>query len=194
MATNNAANDRPTRTFSAAALELVPGRFAYDFAHWRSEFKPTSGAFQIRKNLGRLADTGAYPLFPDQINPKSLALGDTMPAWRTSSGDFYMTAFNIEAITQPNRVIEDFDPDPELQDLHSTMDTIYVAQGGTLPGASPIMTVYHGADCPRVIVTGFDLWSYSRSSIKSVVDAVLQGMWGMNRRAPAMAVSSRSPR
>ena len=180
---NVTGNDRPSRTFSAAAGELRPGRFVYDAMHWRSEFKPASGVLQIRRELGRLAATpGSYAAFPATLNTKSLAAGDSLPAWRTSTGDFYLTAIDLETLTLPNPIREDLDPSEEGVNMVSVMDTLYSVSGGTLPPNSTVMTVYHGSDNPRIIVSGFDLWSYQKAQIRQVIDGVLQGIWGMTRR------------
>ncbi|MEO5616506.1 MAG: hypothetical protein ABIS67_01935 [Candidatus Eisenbacteria bacterium] len=181
---NVSGNDRPSRTYSSAAGELRPGRFVYDVMHWRSEFKPAAGVLQVNRSLGRLASTpGSYAAFPATLNTKSLAAGDSLPAWRTNMGDFYLTAIDIETLTLPNPIVEDLDPSPDREDLVSVMDTLYSVSGGTLPPNTTIMTVYHGSENPRIIVTGFDLWSYQKVQLRQIVDAVLQGMWGMTRRS-----------
>jgi hypothetical protein len=179
---NVSTNDRPSRTYSAAAGELRSGRFVYDVMHWRSEFKPAAGVLQVRRALGRHTNTpGSYAAFPATLNTKSLAAGDSLPAWRTSTGDFYLTAIDIETMTLPNPILEDLDPTADVN-MASVMDTVYAVSGGTLPLNTTVMTVYHGSDNPRIIVTGFDLWSYQRVQLRQIIDAVLQGMWGMTRR------------
>ena len=50
---NRTGNDQPTITFSNLYGELVEGRFMYDFAHWRSEFRG--------RNQPRTATAGAVP-------------------------------------------------------------------------------------------------------------------------------------
>jgi hypothetical protein len=174
------------------SISPLPGRFAYDLVHWRSEVKPGAGASQIRRNLGRLESApGPYALFPTALQPKSLAAGDSMPAWRTSPNDFYQTSFDIEAITQPNRIVEDANPDLLVDDLYSTLDTLYTATGGSI-GSGVVMTVYHGSDNNRLIASGFSLWSFQRAQLQQLVDGVLQGLWGMSRQ-PVAATRSGAP-
>ncbi len=45
------------------------------------------------------------------------------------------------------------------------------------------MTHYHGAECGSVVFTGFDLWTWARADCRQLVDAVLQGAWGLQRSA-----------
>jgi hypothetical protein len=188
---NSGANDRPRLTFSSAASELVPGRLAYDFVHWRSQIQQGSGAVQITQAFGRLsASPGVYASMPAQLQLKSAAAGDSMPAWRVSPGDFYLTFTDVEGLTLPNPILEDQSTSPFVQDLESELDTLYVANGGGM-SASPIMTVYHGRDNTRLIMSGFNLWSFRKSQLIQLVDAVLQGMWGMTPRAPATAARQR---
>ncbi len=180
---NVSSNDRPSRAYSAAAGELVPGRFVHDIMYWRSEFQPATGVLQVNRTLGRnAAAPGAYARFPAALNTKSLAAGDSMPAWRTNGGDFYLSSIEIETLTRPNPIVEDVDPGEGVF-LASTLDTIYSVSGGTLPPQSTLMTVYHGPRNPRIIVSGFDLWGFRRSQLVELVDAVLQGLWGMTRRS-----------
>ena len=180
---NSAANDRPYRAFTAAAGELRPGRFVYDAMHWRSDVRPASGALQLRRSLGRLNSTpGGYGRFPASLNPRSLAAGDSFPTSRTNSGDFYVTTMDVETMTLPNPIVEDVDPSPDHEELESVMDTVYSASGGILPPNSTIMTLVHGTENTRIIVSGFDLWSYQKVQLRQVVDGVLQGIWGMTRR------------
>ncbi|MEO5616505.1 MAG: hypothetical protein ABIS67_01930 [Candidatus Eisenbacteria bacterium] len=181
---NSAANDRPYRAFTAAAGELRPGRFVYDAMHWRSDVRPASGTLQVRRSLGRLNSTpGVYSRFPASLDPRSLAAGDSLPAWRTGSGDFYVSTMDVETMTLPNSIVEDVDPSPSHQEFESVLDTVYSASGGIVPPNSTIMTVYHGTENSRVIVTGFDLWSYRKAQLRQVVDGVLEGIWGMTRRS-----------
>jgi len=179
---NVGANDRPLRTYAAAAGEIRPSRFTYDMMHWRSEIRTSSGDAQILRSLGRLANTpGAYSLFPASLNPRHISAGDSMPPWRTSTGEFNRSTVEIEALTLPNRIIEDVDPGEDVE-MASVMDTIFSITAGTIPAGAVGMTSYHGSENGRVIVSGFDLWSFRRAQLVQLVDAVLQGLWGMQRR------------
>src|SRR6185503_17433589 len=157
--------DRPGLLFLGGA-DLLPGRFVYDVVHWRSEVRPNSGPFQIRRSLGRLADApGPYATLPDLLSPHSLAAGDSLPAWRSNNGDFYLATFDVEGMDLPNSIVENYGT-PEEDDLRSTLDTLYTVSGGTFPAGSVLMTVYHGKENNRVIATGFDLWSYNRTQLQ----------------------------
>ena len=171
---------------SNKAVTLQPGRFIYDLAGWRSELRASSGVFTVRRSLGRFEGTGAYSQFPDALAPKSLAAGDTLPAWRTSNGEFFVSTWNLESLDLPARVTEAIDSVTSV----STLDTLYSVTGGLLPPNSTIMTVYHGSKTPRVIATGFDLWTWNRTRLIQVVDGVLQGLWGMVRSGPPPAATS----
>jgi hypothetical protein len=181
------------RSFSPGLGTLIPGRFSYDFAHWRSEVRAGSGNSQIRRNLGRLEATpGVYAQFPTALQAKSTATGDSLPAWRTSVNEFFITSFDLEALTQPDLIVEDANPDPLVDDFYSALDTVYTVTGGSI-GSGVVMTVYHGADNSRVIVSGFSLWTFQRAQLKQLIDGVLQGMWGMTRHAqPQNALAPRS--
>jgi len=166
---------------------LVPGKFAYDFAHWRSTMKGLTGSLQLNLALGRLSgDPGPYAALPPQLNFKSLAAGDSMPAWRTSSGDFYSNTATFEAITSPDLIREDFDPTLLGQDIQSTLDTLYKGAGATVPPSNAMMTVYHGQDNARVIVSGFDLWNFQKAELRQLVDTIFQGLWGISPRPAAI--------
>jgi hypothetical protein len=52
------------------------------------------------------------------------------------------------------------------------------------------MTLYRGSECGEVIMTGVDIWSWSRSSCMGLVDGVLQGVWGLQRDPGAPRVAS----
>lgn len=192
---NDRTNDHPGLVFVGGA-DLKPGRFVYDAVHWRSELRPSSGPFQIRRNLGRLTYApGVYATLPELLSPHSLAAGDSLPAWRSNNGDFYVTSFDVEAMDLSNPIVEDYGT-PQVPDLRSTLDTLFTVSGGAYPAGSPLMTVYHGKDNQRVIATGFDLWMYNRTQLQKVVDTVLQGIWGLSPQAPAFPaglVSARAP-
>lgn len=175
---NDKTNDHPGLLFVGGA-DLLPGRFVYDVVHWRSEIRPSSGPFQLRRSLGRLADApGPYASLPDLLPQRSLAAGDSMPPWRTNTGDFYLTTFDVEAMDLPNSIVENYGT-PQEPDLRSTLDTLITVSGGTFAAGGVVMTVYHGKDNNRVIATGFDLWTYNRTQLQKVIDTVLQGIWGL---------------
>ena len=49
------------------------------------------------------------------------------------------------------------------------------------------MTRYVGERYPRVIFTGFNIWSFARVDCKDLVDAVLQDMWHLSYTPPPVA-------
>jgi hypothetical protein len=174
----------PIQGYSEQLGNLGPGTFAYDIAHWRVSVRRTAGALQFRRSLGRLeSNPGVYAQLPASLQIKSLAAGDSIPAWRTTS-DYYPQTLDAEAISGPVRLVEDLDPDPLQEDLQSTLDTLYTVTGGILTSAVA-MTVYHGNENGRVITTGFNLWSFRSSQLRQLVDVVLQGVWGMSRHPVA---------
>jgi len=178
----------------SSPTQLTPGKFIYDFAHWRSTFRPLTGAIQLNRSLGRLESSpGPYAALPPMLQSKSLAAGDSMPYWRTSFGDFYYTVVDFEALTSPNRVTEDFDPSVTGTDIRSTLDTLYTGVSAALPAGNALMTLYHGRDNARVIVSGFDLWTFQRAQLRQLVDGVFQGVWGLAPSAPSFARAQRVP-
>lgn len=187
----------------ASANELAPGRIMYDAAHVRSEFVAGPSATVLNRALGRFqASPGAFDAFPASLLSKSPGT-DPLPPTRNSSqgSQFYQTSHTVEFLTQPNAVLENVSSNPNIVDEQSTLDSFYVAVGALLPvtgNPAVAMTRYHGADNAEFVWTGFDIWSYQRSQCIAVVDAVLQGIWGLPRgpvtRAPAAPPLAIRPR
>ena len=189
-----------TITFRNADGELVPGRFVYDQAHWRSEFKQYRiNGGRIRRHLGRFeSDPGVYAGLPAEIQIKSAAT-DPFPPNRVGQpgSNFYQTQFYAEFLSAPNEIVEG---PPE--DSHSALDTLYKVTAGALQpdtglGAvqSVVMTRYHGVDNTEFILTGFSLWNFQRAQCEALVDFVLQQLWGLPRNGPpAPVLAPRSPR
>jgi hypothetical protein len=191
---DNALPNPRTLTFRNADNELIPGRFMYDQAHWRSEFKlfKVNGG-RIRRYLGRFESAaGIYAGLPEEIHLKSTAT-DPFPPNRAgqAQGVFYQTQFDIEFLSQPNEILEDQDPRRPHEDFQSTLDTLYKATGPALqPDTGPaalqsvVMTYYRGAENPPFVMTGFNLWNFRRADLVQLVDFVLQQLWGMTRSVP----------
>jgi len=200
--------------FSYSAGELVPGRILYDLAHWRSEMvasRPNTLPKRSSAAVGGWSNPGwrysgtihapDYSRLPPLMRRRSLALGDSLPATRTDATTFYSTATwpSVEYLTEDNRVEEDFDPSPLVEDQRAALDTLYELQGGLLAsaytGRRPVaMTYYHGVEGPRFVFTGFDLWTWSRQDVVGLVDFVLQEIWGMRRAAPQAPAVRDAPR
>ena len=204
-ASNNDAKYGTAMTvFSASppGYELVPGRLMYDVAHVQSEMVTmttvSTVSTSVVRALGRFeGNPGSYAMLPAALRMRSLVLGDSLPPTRLSGPQFYgQTTRWAEFLTQPNSIIENASPDPNLYDPQSTLDSLYKLQGGTLPstGYSPVsMLYYHGRENSNFVWTGFDIWSFTRSDCQALVDGVLQGIWGMQRgpvpQAPLAASS-----
>jgi hypothetical protein len=205
---DNALPAPQTLTFRNADNELLPGRFVYDQAHWRSEFKQykvnVSSAGRIKRYLGRFESApGPYGTLPIEIQLKSSGT-DPFPPNRTGSQSvFYQTQFDVEFLSASNEILEDLDPGPGAV-FQSTLDTLYKVTGSSLqpdtgPGAlqSVVMTRYHGLDNEEFILTGFNIWSFRRAQCVTVVDFVLQQLWGLSRNPVAFDPASpatRTPR
>ena len=187
-----------TLTFRNSDNELIPGRFMYDQAHWRSEFKVFRiNGGKIKRYLGRFESTpGLYSPLPTEIQLKTAASGeDPFPPNRVgqSQSVFYQTQFDIEFLSASNEILEDLDPGP-LEDFQSTLDTLYKVTGSALqtdigPSGlqSVVMTRYHGLENQEFLFTGFSIWTFKRSHCKALVDFVLQQLWGMTPSVPTRA-------
>jgi len=187
--------------FSFSAGELVPGRMMYDFAHWQSEMACQLCVSTILKSpsaVGGWTNPGRnyigtitapdYSTLPARMNYKDIALGDSLPATRTSgqSNQFYLSgSLDLEYIDQPNIIVEDIDPDPLTVNEVSVLDTLMELHGGplttgpsgTAQSVTPVMTYYHGVQKPQYIFTGFNIWSFSRPDCIKLVDTVMHGIW-----------------
>ena len=58
---------------------------------------------------------------------------------------------------------------------------------------NPVMTHYRGRECGPVVFSGFDCWTWSRADCASLVDAVLQGIWQLQRDPGTGATVKRRP-
>lgn len=208
-ATGSRANDNLYGTvFSNSAGELVPGRFMYDVAHWQFEMVCARGFQNISRSdraVGGWAGAPDYSHLPIAFNPKSPAT-DPLPPGRTSN-NFYTSVFPIEYISDLTSITEDVNPDPEIVEEQSVMDTLFKVTGSNIkivgipgqPGTAACMTYYHGTQGGPMIFTGFEFWNYRRSQCVQLVDFVLQDIWGLTRntaisRTPSFAAASASPR
>jgi hypothetical protein len=201
---NDTQNPAPGTTFSFLNNELIPGRFMYDVFHWQSEIKSIySPVSSLTRFLGRHDSSGTAPPqyrnLPPVMRPKSAALGDVFPPNRSlSPGNFYLTNFDVEYMSQPNRVIEDVDPSLLVLDEQSTLDTLYRAVGVSLVQPqfnryNVCMTRYVGPAYTPVIFTGFNIWNRARVDCVAMVNAVLQDMWGLPYTPPAAGLRSAAP-
>jgi hypothetical protein len=194
---NQTENDAGGITFSQALGEFVPGRFMYDLAGWRSEAKVVRASMLIQRHLGRGPSwTGApdYTALPATMGAKS-SLGDPLPPGRTPI-NYYPSTLNAEFLSAPNRVIADIDPDPDVTNEQSTLDTLYQLVTFSLPPSSfqrICMTYYHPPAAAPLVFTGFSLWDYKRADCVSLVDFVLGDLWGLARAPrPRAAIPPRA--
>jgi len=76
------------------------------------------------------------------------------------------------------------DPDPGVTNEISVLDTLVDAAGGALLlSPAPVMTYYHGGAAQQFVFSGFAPWDLVRADAISLVDFVLQDIWGMSRAA-----------
>lgn len=161
--------------------ELGPGRFMYDGAHLRSEIS-LGTATRFDRSLGRFASSpGSYATLPLALTAKTAGT-DPLPPLRVG-GNFYLTTFGCEFVSQPNEILEGFDETPAL-------DTLFAATVSGLGAGRVAATLYHGADNGRVLFTGFDFWHFQRTQCIELVDWVLQALWGLPRDPVARAPQS----
>ncbi|MEO5619072.1 MAG: hypothetical protein ABIS67_14985 [Candidatus Eisenbacteria bacterium] len=197
---NDITSPAPGTTFSFLNNELIPGRFLHDIFRWQSEIKVNYSQATVTRYLGRHDSTGgtpaAYRRLPTQLRPKNAGFGDAFPPHRTfNQGDFYLVNFDVEYLSQANRILEDVDPSLLGLDEQSTLDTLYRATGNAfMPPQfnryNVCMTRYVGLASTPVIFSGFGLWTWTRADAKSIVDAVLQDFWGFPAAAPARGSSA----
>jgi hypothetical protein len=167
-----------TNTFSSARGELVPGQFMYDHPHWRSEFTYDLLTLSVvRATPSTRREERDFSRFPPSLDGRTPAT-DPLPPLRTSPSAFYAMSGAAEYLTQPNTILEN--PNDHSR-RGSPLDTLYnLPNIGSGPGF-PIMTFYHGRESGGVLFSGFDIWSFRRAQCSQLVDAVLQGIWGLSR-------------
>ena len=214
-----------TPTLVGRAPELGPGRMLFDEAHWRSDFWYTSvitgtnlhksvravGGYPSRvDNRWGLVRSPDYSLLPQRIARK-VAVDDPVPPYRGSQANWLNTfsVYQLEFMTPAtpdllqNSILEDTDPDPDVANMVSMLDTLLVAQLNVAGAVAenedlsqfgrnyrsyPVMTYYHGLEGPPFVLSGNDLWTFSRKDLVKLVDFVLQQIWGMPKEpivAPA---------
>jgi hypothetical protein len=179
--------------------ELRPGRFMYDFAHWRSsvqmlpsiqarKFGTTSFGAGPRPGRGWPGQPN-YATLPATLQPKNLAT-DPAPPLRGDGSYFYLGEYFAEYLNRPNLIREDVDPDSVIVQEVSVLDTLYLASGGVALPNGPVMTYYHGSAGPPLIFSGFNFWYWRRTQCIALVDFVLGQVWGLSRDGSASRVST----
>jgi hypothetical protein len=166
--------------YNAANLELVPGRFVYDFPHWQSQViinrrterarlmwsipDPIKGGIKFNAtspmrspntyfghNIPPYADLAANALTLT-ARDRNNPLDDPPPLRRPDSG-WYTTQYDCEYVDIGNFIVEDTNGDG-IEDA-SMLDTIYITEGTLVD--KPVMTYYHGL--------GFQTWDPDSSKL-----------------------------
>ncbi len=183
--------------FSSASpyFEIGPGRMPWENLHLRSEVSLNQASIATR-SLGRFASApGPYASLPTALQSKTVGTDPLPPTRLASQGStFYVPNHRVEYLSQPNAIVEDVNPDPDIYDAESTLDTLFAVTGSLIPNSgltTAAMTLYHGPENAQVVWSGFDIWTYRRSQCIALVDWVLQDLWGLSRaavpRGPAAA-------
>jgi hypothetical protein len=193
----NRANTSPS-IYTARDLELVPGRMMYDFAHWREgitfqsafwarRFGTTSFGVGSRPGRG-WAGQPDYSLLPPTLHLKTGGDGkppDPLPPLREGGpGFFYLSSYPAEFIHLNTFIREDYNPDPDILQEISTLDTLYLTALVAF-GERPVMTYYHGLENTPFVFSGFNVWAWKRDECVSLIGFVLQQIWGLAPSGPA---------
>jgi len=176
----------PPDVFASSNGELGPGRFMYLAPHWRSEIRVNRTARAVRsaRAVGGWAGAPDYSLLPPELDEKSEAT-DPMAPNRTNQSDFYRVNYIAEYLDKPNAILELDPADPTSQRQLSVVDTLYETLGGSAGSGWPVMTLYHGADSPVMVCSGFPVWYFQRPQAIELTDWVLQSLWGLSRKPVA---------
>jgi hypothetical protein len=199
---NRARNDDISgRVYSNREGELGPGRLLYDAAHWRSAFSGTVAYVSITRSPRAEAIADApwshedawgggtlhspdYRRLPQRLRDRD-PVSDPLPPTRLARQAqlYYRTSYTCEYLMEPNEVLEDVDFSPENVHMASVVDTLMdVSSSRLLRTPAPIMTWYHGFEANRFVFSGFGPWEFRRDDAITLVDFVLQDLWGLDRR------------
>jgi len=171
------------------AATAARATFMSEQVGWQSTYKAqTLGAYIQPSERIPMNDPNApsYARLPPRLDPK-FTTTDPFPPGREGQplSVFYKSIKNFEYLTAANHVTE---PDPRDPNTEvAVLDTLYKVFGPGLPTSeNPIMTYYRPSGPGHVLFTGFDIWNYQRGQLGSLVDFVLQDLWGI---APQMRVA-----
>ena len=197
----------PSNEFTNADGELVEGRFMYDFAHWQSGIRIVPAQRALLNAPLATGDPTSAPGrgWPGQppyqkletnapiLLPRTCATDPPSPL--RDCGPFYLIGtYTAEFLFRPNAIVEDADPRPNHETPVSTLDTLYMALGGTTGGRFPVMTYYHGSQSTPMVFSGFPIWYFQRQQCQALTDFVLQDVWGLSKQPSLVQVSSRNAR
>jgi hypothetical protein len=145
--------------------ELIPGRFMYDYPHWRTrvEILRLVGSCLLNWNNPKFNSTTPSRGYTDAPPYANLVAGgmyltprsrtnpdDNPPPLRRPDSFWYSTQFESDLLTNPNFIIEDMNGSAPGGEI-STLDTIYVSQDAQAQYIDrPIMTYYHGIDFQKL--------------------------------------------
>ena len=186
------------KVFSAALGELTTERLLGGPGHLRSEITANTlnaPAF-IRSPAARGGWSGHgmdatlaapdYSRLPTQLRLRTPELDPLPPSRLAGQADlYYGRVVPVEYVSAPNVIVEDLDPDPGVVRNESVLDTLIECVSPTVGSSpAPIMTYYHGREHGTFVFSGFALWDWTRSDAQTLVDFVLQEVWGLSRAGP----------
>lgn len=203
---NDRSNDVDELVYSSTDGELRVGSFMYDVPRWQSELRswirlefnvhaataqpPTGGATEVG------TPRGGRGRFPAMLELRDAGT-DPLPPLRTPA-DFNPnpTQTDIEYLSLPNSIVgggrdrrgerdqamraQGGREDREHRGpAFSLLDTIYTCNGLPPDAAAdyPCMTIYRGTRGAEVVFTGFDLWTWRRSQMVAIVNAIVGDLW-----------------
>jgi len=157
---------------------------------------------RVDGRTGTLIRSPDYSLLPSRLSRKSIA-DDPVPPFR-SAGSYYTNTgiATCEVLVGDMAQLEDANPDPDTTNMVSTMDTLLImsgypllnfangpqvlenedlSNGGQRYHSNPVMTYYHGFLSAPFVLSGHDLWNYSKRDIVKLVDFVFQQIWGIQK-------------
>jgi hypothetical protein len=217
---NRTANDLyGVRTYSslpypdASSVDLGPGRFMYDLAHWRSQFRVFTGFIRFAR-LDQPDPTSSVPgawrgepladpryaFLPVALLPRSPATDPPWPYrtvtdWYVNNPPYTNVGIGTEYLTYRNDIVETVQVAPDLTQTYAALDTLYLAYGLQYPnimlqagqGVNVMMTRYHGSENAEMVFQGTSIWDYRRTDCQALVDFVLGQMWGLPKNAMVAA-------
>jgi hypothetical protein len=203
--------------------ELVAGRFMYDFAHWRSALmsrpaeyallnvpdfsppypNPAPGRNWSGQGIHRDLSMPDYDKLRDAsagvpyLAPRTCTT-DPPPPLRDCNSFFVNSYYGAEfmgtlSAAGENYVREDANPDPDVVDEQSTLDTLYFTAGGVAPFGRPVMTYYHGFESPQLVFSGFPLWQFQRTQVTRLAQFVLTDIFQLPRTPSAAPARVAAP-
>jgi len=136
-----------------------------------------------------------YALLPADLQPKS----EITDPYDPFSDGRYVGEYTAEHIYRQTFIREDYNPDPDVINEFSTLDTLYLTRGGSAPANAPVMTYYHGLENQPIVFSGFNFWYWRRTQCIQLVDWVLHEVWGLQRdptapRSPSATAAARPAR